>query len=109
MAPEIPTGYTGVWVPGSAVGDFYRINPEFNRTVPTPQGRTSNHLMESPDELVVTAIAKPWVRDSPLLDVIHGCPRNLECKAQIKAPALTETACVNHITGVDYNLPATAN
>ena len=49
------------------------------------------------------AINRDWVLDTPLSDVISGCPKS--CKAKIQAPALAKTACKTHILPVNYSNP----
>lgn len=50
-----------------------------------------------------------WYTKKPLHGVVHGCPIGRECKAKIRAPALTVTSCASQVIPVNYSQPVNLN
>lgn len=96
MAPELPTGWSGVWFTTS---DYplpnYYANPAFNATYPSADGWLENNIIcqqggWSPDGQLGNAPTQ-WWDNAPAKGVVRGCAGT--CTAKIQAPALFPTSC----------------
>ncbi len=94
MSPEIPTDFTGYWDTFKEEGLVgARVSIEYNRTIPTPHGRTSNYIPLSNSPGMYTNVFGAWTQYAPLSGVVTGCPGM--CRTVIKAPAMFPTSCVS--------------
>lgn len=98
IAQEIPTGYTGWWARNAG-----RWTGNFNSSIPTATGTTSNDLYALIDEQLEAKVAPLWFRDEGLPKFVQGCKGN--CTAKIRAPALTATMCTSHSVTANYTAP----
>ena len=78
----------------------------FNGTAPTSNGTMKNNIFvtQTHNERT-TRINKPWLFDTPLVNVVLGCPGTY--RAKLRAPALSVESCKSHSTPVNYK--ATTN
>lgn len=102
MAPELPRGFTGIWIPDSDLGTaFVRTSNAFNATVPTVDGSSSNHI--APDAYPNRTSALPqFANSAPIPGAVSGCPGG--CQAKIRAPALFPFACKVHEVSSDVHI-----
>lgn len=103
MVPEIPRGYTGIWISKHDLNMDHYFNSPFNATMPAANGSVPNTIFVQPSFPQGLELAKKFYSDAPLSDIIQGCPERT-CKAKLVAPALAAT-CSNHEILVDYNQP----
>lgn len=72
--------------------------------MPSPNGDISNNIFAG-GQNIFSSLVSLWAADKPLPRSVSGCPG--KCTAQLIAPALAATTCVNYKQAVDYETPWT--
>jgi hypothetical protein len=101
LAPEVPAYSTGWWQ--QTYGDFTHWAIQFNDTIPTSYGSTSNNIISVLRDTFEVAVGSRWFMDAPISGVVRGCPG--VCKAKLRAPALVDTSCTSYLIPVNYTAP----
>lgn len=92
MAPEIPTGSTGVWgTQKDYEGPEQGHTPAFNDTVPAGNGKNISNLVMPTAVYVQDYITNQWLSGGSFSGVVQGCAG--VCRAKIRAPAFVPSAC----------------
>ena len=104
MAPEIPTGSTGLWSTMEAKGFGYFWSTPFNSTA--PGGGGGQHPNNIWVEGMRNASGKDYLLNAPLSQVVTGCSGNCKAKAKLIAPALAVTECTSWLIPVNYSQPS---
>lgn len=102
MAQQVPKGISGIWSTSHANGFDRPANYQFNRTMPAPgDTQVSNEIWTGPARKLQENVAGLYFADSPLRNVVTGCPGS--CRATVVAPALAVTSCTSYLLPVDYH------
>jgi hypothetical protein len=105
MAAEIPRFYSGTWATSKALNIDKNWNSSFNETIPTINGPVRNDIYPETNEVMFPLLSRYFDKNSSLVDVVNGCPK--QCKAKLIAPAVKRT-CITHEIPVNYNEPMDA-
>lgn len=106
IAPELPRYFGGNWTTTTAMNMTGGWLNMFNQTIPTINGTASNKVYPMVDRSFERQAVPNYLRDTPLLNVVRGCPGT--CKAILRAPALAHT-CERHLLPVNYSRPASSS